>query len=210
MIWFGLVWFLGFHLSNQSIREKVFYPVYLMNYRVNDQINTKSALLILFLVFVSAGLVCQNLSTSLQQQQKDDFFLSFFLLLHWLHFGWVIMPPMKWFKWQSSWQSEVLIQIHLLLLLGKFQSSLAEWVYKSTCCCCCWVNSWVPWQSFQLLLHLLQVLLGWWIPEFFAEFPTPPLVASVAEWIANAAQVFEIMNFWCSKSGQHPFIYSKM
>ncbi len=90
------------------------------------------------------------------------------------------------------------------------QSFLAEWVYKSTCCCCCWVNSWVPWQSFQLLLHLLQVLLGWWIPEFFAEFPTPPLVASVAEWIANAAQVFEIMIFWCSKSGQHPFIYSKM
>jgi hypothetical protein len=28
---------------------------------------------------VSAGLVCQNLSTSLQQQQKDDFFLSLFL-----------------------------------------------------------------------------------------------------------------------------------
>jgi hypothetical protein len=28
---------------------------------------------------VSDGLVCQNLSTSLQQQQKDDFFLSFFL-----------------------------------------------------------------------------------------------------------------------------------
>lgn len=50
-----------------------------MKNRVNDQINTKSALLILFLVYVSAGLVCQNLSTSLQQQQKDDIFLSFFL-----------------------------------------------------------------------------------------------------------------------------------
>lgn len=109
--------------------------------------------------------VCNN------NRKMISFSLSFFLL-HWLHFGWVIMPPMKWFKWQSSWQSEVLIQIHLLLLLGKFPEFFGR---------------------VSLQIHLLLLLLGEFLSSL-AEFPTPSsLVASVAG-VVNSRVLCRVSN----------------
>jgi hypothetical protein len=60
------------------------------------------------------------------------------------------------------------------------------------------VNSWVLGRvSFQN--HLLQVFAGWWIPEFFAEFPNPPLVASVAEWMPTLPGCVKLWIFYAAK-----------
>ncbi len=178
----------------------------------------RSTLSLLYLSFFSLCVSWLGLPKSIFQSATttERWFLSLFLsffLLHWLHFGWVIMPPMRWFKWQSSWQSEV----------GS----------KSTCCCC-WVNSRVLWQS--EFTNPLVAVAGW-IPEFLGRVSNSFFTCCKCCWGGEFqsslqsfqllhllqvllsecqclkyvnAQVFEIMNFWCSKSGQHPFIYSKM